>query len=176
MRQKIVVEIKSFAEKIKVPILKKSFVLFILVFMLSFLFNHKIAAEVHVHHHAENEAIISLNNGSKWSIDESLHVGMTRIRNEIANNLEKIHYEQFSNEQYAKLAITLESHLNFLFKNCKLPPLADAQLHTLLAKVMLGVDRIKHSNNKKQGAVLIIQALQDYPVYFADSNWQNLFH
>lgn len=146
-----------------------------MLYFLSTVASHVVIAAEHDHHN-ENKMNLSLNEGNKWPIDESLHLGMTNIKNEIAINLNSIHHEQFTNEQFDKLAINLESHLSYLFKHCKLPPLADAQLHTLLAKVMLGVDKIKHSNNKKQGAVLIIQALQDYPVYFADPNWQNLLH
>lgn len=156
--------------------MKKKLIVLTLTFILLTLANHKVIAAEHEHHHEENEAKLSLNEGNKWPIDKSLHIGMTNINNEIANNLQNIHHEQFTDEQYAKLATTLDKQLSFLFANCQLPPLADAQLHTLLAKVMQGVDTIKHSNNKKQGAVLIIQALQDYPEYFADPNWQSLIH
>lgn len=147
-----------------------------LIFILSTFVNFKVIAVEHEHHHEENEAKLSLNEGNKWPIDKSLHIGMTNIKNEITNNLQNIHHDKFTDEQYVMLAATLDKQLSFLFENCQLPPLADAQLHTLLAKVMQGVDTIKHSNNKKSGAVLIIQALQDYPVYFADSNWQGLIH
>ena len=156
--------------------MKKNLIVFTLTFIWLTFANHKVIAAEHEHHHEENEAKLSLNEGNKWSIDKSLHIGMSNIKNEIANNLQNIHHEKFTDEQYAKLATTLDKQLSFLFANCQLPPLADAQLHTLLAKIMQGVDKIKHSNSKKQGAVLIIQALQDYPEYFADPNWQNLIH
>lgn len=176
MKQKKVVEIKSSVEKIKVLILKNNVFKLTLIFILSTFINPMAIAAEHAHHHAENEVKLSLNEGVKWPIDKSLHIGMTNIKTEIANNLDSIHHEKFTDEQYAVLATSLDKQLSFLFANCKLPPLADAQLHTLLAKVMQGVDKIKHSNSKKQGAVLIIQALQDYPVYFEDADWQNLMH
>lgn len=156
--------------------MKKSLLIFTLVLILSTLIHHKVIAAEHDHHHEVNEAKLSLNDGHKWPIDKSLHIGMNNIKKDIADNLSSIHHEQFSDEQYAMLATRLETHLSFLFANCQLPPLADAQLHTLLAKVMQGVDKIKHSTSKKQGAVLVIQALQDYPLYFADANWQSLQH
>ncbi|MCI2282494.1 hypothetical protein L3081_02630 [Colwellia sp. MSW7] len=156
--------------------MKKSLLIFTLVLILSTLIHHKVIAAEHEHHHEVNEAKLSLNDGHKWPIDKSLHIGMNKIKIEIANNLSDIHHDQFSAEQYTVLATRLEAHLNFLFANCQLPPSADAQLHTLLAKVMQGVDNIKHSTNKKQGAVQIIQALRAYPVYFADTNWQSIQH
>ena len=156
--------------------MKKNLIAFTLLFLGTTFTAPLIMAGEHSHHHKENETKLILNAGNKWPIDKSLHIGMTNIRTEIEQNLDSIHHEQFSDEQYAVLATKLDKQLNFLFANCKLPPLADAQLHTLLAKVILGVDKIKHSNTKKQGAVLIIQALQDYPVYFDDTNWQSLKH
>lgn len=156
--------------------MKRNVIAFTLTLLLSNFSIDKVVAEEHAHHHEINEAKLSLNNGEKWPIDQSLHLGMSNIKNEIAHNLDSIHHNQFTNEQYAALAATLDKQLNFLFANCQLPPLADAQLHTLLAKIMLGIDKVKHSNAKKQGAVLIIQALQDYPIYFADASWENLNH
>lgn len=156
--------------------MKKKLITVTLVLVFSTVITPLIMAEEHNHHPIENKGKLVLNAGNKWPIDKNLHLGMTNIKTEIALSLDSIHHEQFSDEQYAVLATKLDKQLNFLFANCKLPPLADAQLHTLLAKVMLGVDKIKHSTNKKQGAVLIIQALQDYPIYFADDNWQSLIH
>jgi len=74
------------------------------------------------------------------------------------------------------LAGSLNDHLNFLFKNCKLEPKADAQLHILLAKIMRGLEQMKSADNQKQGVVLIIQSLDEYPAYFEDSDWQPLTH
>jgi len=157
-------------------ILKKNLVVIYLMVIVSACASYKVFAAEHEHHLEENEAKLSLNKGKKWSIDESLHLGMSNIKTLIANDLQDIHHERFTDEQYGVLAAKLDIQLSFLFENCKLPPLADAQLHTLLAKVLLGVDKIKHSTSKKHGAVIIIQALNDYPVYFSDAKWKELKH
>lgn len=133
-------------------------------------------AEEHKHHHEKNTAQMSLDYGSKWTIDESLHIGMSRIRDEVMANLNAIHYNKFSDKQFADLVPVLEKHLTYLFKNCKLPAKADAQLHVLLAKVMQGLDKMKNTDNKKQGTILIVQALKDYPMYFNDPKWQIVEH
>lgn len=125
------------------------------------------------HHHQQNNSQLVLNQGEKWVIDDSLHVGMTNIKQEIIKNLDEIHHERFTKQQYADLVVILDKHLTFLFENCKLPPRADAQLHLLLANVMRGVDKMKNSENKKQGAILIVQSLKMYPVYFNDPNWKS---
>jgi len=63
---------------------------------------------------------IRLNQGEKWEIDESLNIGMTLIKQEVIKNLDDIHNDLFSNQQYAQLAIELDKQLAFLFKtvNC----------------------------------------------------------
>ena len=132
--------------------------------------------EVHNHDHDVSQQKIELNHGEKWTIDESLHVGMTAIKEAITNSLEDIHYDRFSLQQYTQLAIGLDKHLAYLFEHCKLPPKADAQLHVLLAQIMQGASEMKHDTDQKQGAILVIKALKDYPTYFNDPAWQALVH
>lgn len=147
--------------------------------MVAIVFNAALAnlaiAEEHQHHEM-GEQILQLNHGVKWSIDASLHQGMTNIRQQLMLNLDDIHYDKFSKAQFLALANDFDQQLNYLFENCQLPPKADAQLHVLLAKIMQGNELIKNAQNKKQGAVMIMQALQDYPVYFNDEKWQEVSH
>lgn len=133
-------------------------------------------AEEEHHHHDVSEQKIALNEGEKWPIDESLHIGMSAIKGHITSNLKDIHYDRFSDAQYNQLAVELDEQLAYLFKNCQLPPKADAQLHILLAKVMQGVNAIKQTADKKQGVILVIQALKTYPRYFNDPAWLSLQH
>ncbi len=135
-----------------------------------------VIAEQHQHHHKQQSAELVLNQGEKWRIDSSLHLGMSKIKQELQTNLKQIHHDKFTAKQYQTLALQLDQHLGFLFENCQLAPEADAQLHVLLARIIKGADKMKHAADKKQGAVLVIQALQDYPRYFNDANWQALAH
>ena len=135
-----------------------------------------VIAQEHEHDAQTHKLELALNHGKRWTIDESLHIGMTSLKREIEINLEAIHNNQFSAVQYQELAGSLNDHLNFLFKNCKLEPQADAQLHILLAKIMRGLEQMKSADNQKQGVVLIIQSLDEYPAYFEDSDWQPLTH
>jgi hypothetical protein len=57
-----------------------------------------------------------------------------------------------------------------------LPTQADAQLHISLAKMAQGIAIIKQESNRKQGVILVMQALIDYPNYFDDPAWQDLQH
>ncbi|MEW6983811.1 hypothetical protein AAD001_14250 [Colwelliaceae bacterium 6471] len=155
--------------------MKKTFYTFTLIGLLVTTTSLTVTAEEH-HHYEENTTQLMLNQEEKWAIDESLHLGMSNIKHELEKNLMAIHHENFSTEQYITLATTMEQELRFLFENCKLEPQADAQLHILLSKIMQGIDIMKNAEHKKQGGILIIQALRDYPLYFNDLNWQSLVH
>ena len=130
----------------------------------------------HEHEHESTAQSLVLDNGAKWQIDQSLHLGMVKIKQALVENLDAIHYDKFSAAQYAALAEQVDQQLSYLFEHCKLPAQADAQLHILLAKVMGASARMKKSVGQKQGAVAIIQTLQDYPKYFDDANWQAFDH
>ena len=119
---------------------------------------------------------MQLNQGQKWAIDTSLHTGMTRIKASMEKNINAIHDETFKAEQYSVLAKELQNHLNYLFIHCKLPSDADAQLHILLITVMQGAEQMQATSEQRQGAIKIIKALQKYPKYFKDDNWQDLVH
>ncbi len=134
-----------------------------------------VTAQEHQHHDM-SEQVLQLNHGAKWSIDESLHIGMVNIRQQLMLNLDDIHYNKFSSQQFLALASEFDKQLQYLFENCQLPAKADAQLHVLLAKIIQGNELMKTSQDKKQGAVMIMQALQDYPRYFNDIAWQRLEH
>lgn len=131
-------------------------------------------AEQHNHHNSLGA--ITLNNGNKWAIDNSLHIGMTSIKSAIEANIDAIHLNTFKDEQYHKLASNIEQHLNYLFNHCKLPSDADEQLHVLLYSIMQGAKAMTTSENKRAGAIEIINALQRYPQYFEDTQWQPLQH
>jgi len=133
-------------------------------------------SQQHSHQHDSATQSLSLNNAAKWQIDQSLHLGMTKIQNVLSANLDAIHNNTLPAQQYVVLAKQVDQQLNYLFAHCKLPAEADAQLHILLAKIMRGSALMKNSESQKQGAVVIIQTLDDYPIYFNDASWQAFSH
>lgn len=135
-----------------------------------------VSSQEHDHHANDTNRYMVLNQGEKWLIDESLHIGLSRIKTILESNLDDIHYDRFTVGQYAEFAKNINQQLAFLFEHCQLPPKADTQLHILLSKVMQGVAKIENATNKKSGVILILQALNDYPVYFNDPKWQPIVH
>ena len=157
----------------RVPMHSTRYILLTLI-IFNFLVSYSTIAEEH--HHHDNQQTLQLNHGAKWQIDQSLHTGMASIQQQIVFNLDAIHFDKFSKPQFLALASGLDKQLNFIFENCQLAPKADAQLHVLLGKIMQGNDLMKYAQNKKSGAVMILQALQEYPKYFDDANWKNIIH
>lgn len=137
-----------------------------------------VSAEEHSHdkHHNSSHEVLQLDSGQKWTIDKSLHIGMTRIKTSIEKNISEIHHKTFKNKQYVELSHEVTTHLGYLFEHCKLPSDADAQLHILLAGIMQGAEQMKSDDKQRQGAIKIIKALQTYPTYFNDTNWVPLAH
>jgi len=130
----------------------------------------------HGNHHNAQQAMMKLDQGKKWPIDDSLHIGMSKIKDSLEANISPIHNKKFTISQYHALASEVKTHLVYLFENCKLPTDADAQLHLLLFKVMQGSELMSEDVNQRAGAIEIIKALQQYPQYFDDKNWQALKH
>lgn len=159
---------------VKSPILVSIIVLVISGFITSL----PVIASEHKHgnHHKTQQEMMQLNQGEKWPIDASLHKGMSSIKNSMEANISPIHTKKFTVEQYAALSNKVKIHLVYLFENCKLPAEADAQLHTLLFKVMQGSEQMESPENPRGGAIEIIKALQQYPQYFDDKNWQAIKH
>ncbi|KGJ95555.1 hypothetical protein [Colwellia psychrerythraea] len=133
-------------------------------------------ASEHDHNHASSRQNMHLDQGKKWSIDASLHIGMTQIKISIEENISEIHHKKFTDAQYKSLAGKVDAQLAYLFENCKLPKDADAQLHILLFDIMQASNKMQSSNNPRSGAITIIKALQKYPHYFEDKDWQALKH
>jgi hypothetical protein len=127
-------------------------------------------------HHAAGALELQLNDGAKWETDAPLRQGMTDIRNEMAAALPQIHTNELPAEDYTPLANRIETHLQGVFANCKLPPAADAQLHVVLARVYGGVAAMKDSDHPRAGAVQIVRALDAYADFFDHPGWKPLKH
>lgn len=132
--------------------------------------------QAHSHEQASTHQKIQLNQGKKWPIDASLHIGMSKIKTSIEESISEIHHKKFSEAQYKALADKVDAQLAYLFKNCKLPAAADAQLHILLFDIMQASRQMQSSDNPRSGAITTIKALQKYPHYFDDKDWQALKH
>jgi hypothetical protein len=56
--------------------------------------------------------------------------------------------------------------------NCKLPEVADQQLHIVLEQMIDGVAEMKDATGRDQGAAKIVRPLAQYGDYFDHAGWR----
>ncbi|PWC32002.1 hypothetical protein TSO221_31940 [Azospirillum sp. TSO22-1] len=127
------------------------------------------------HSHDAGAMTLTLDHGRKWPTDESLRTGMSGIRTAMAAALEPIHKNTLPAARYGELAAAIETQVERIVKNCKLPDAADAQLHIVLAQIHEGVEGMKGAE-RQAGAVKVVTALDAYGKHFDDTGWKPLAH
>ncbi|WP_429647432.1 hypothetical protein [Skermanella aerolata] len=116
-------------------------------------------------------AELTLNDGQKWPSDAALREGMTEIRATLRASLGQIHGGIFSAAEYAALADRVESQVDGLVRNCRLPPEADAQLHLVIADILDGAEMMRKDNGRIEGAIKLMRTLHAYGDYFDHPDW-----
>lgn len=125
-------------------------------------------------HGAAVETTLSLNQGEKWETDEPLRTGMSAIRDAFAAVLEDVHGDKLDAEQYARLAEGVETNVDYVVENCKLPEKPDEQLHVVLEHMFEGIEQMKAPGSGQNGAIAIVEALNAYGEHFDHPEWQPL--
>ena len=131
------------------------------------------AAEPHSHGAAVE---LKLDHGKKWQTDDALRRGMGEIRQAMAKSLAPIHENTFSAANYDALAASVQTQIDYVVANCKLPEEADQQLHLVLEQILDGIAEMKAASHRDQGAIKIVKALDTYGKYFDHAGWKPLAH
>ncbi len=132
------------------------------------------AGEPHAHDDHSATVQLRLDNGKKWRTDEALRRGMDEIRKAIAESQTLIHENAFTPSQYDALAAGIQTQIDYVVGNCKLPEDADEQLHLMLEQLIDGVAEMKATtggDKRAKGAERIARALVQYGEYFDHSGW-----
>lgn len=127
------------------------------------------------HHHVEGQ--IQLDHGKKWATDIALRKGMDEIRKIITPHFSEVQKNVVNSEVVASMANKIDSQIQFIFKNCKLPPKADAQLHILIMQMMDGVKKMKDlskPSEQRAGVLKTVEAINSYGEHFDHPNWMEL--
>ncbi len=142
------------------------------------LLNAPVFAHDHEHSHdSVGPAVLSLNKGMKWSTDESLRLGMVRIRDALVLDMPAIRAGSISTVQLGALGDKVNAAIGSIFQNCKLEPQADAMLHLVLAEIMAGADVLAKATSPEagnEGANRVARALDNYQTYFEHPGWAGL--
>jgi hypothetical protein len=135
------------------------------------------AQQEHGHQHDASGAAVAqmqLDDGKPWQTDESLRTGMAGIHAAFQADHPAIHAGTESDEQYAALASRVESQVNQIVAQCRLPPAADAQLHFVIADLLQGVSLMRGQDpqrSRHDGAALVHGALRAYGQFFDHPGW-----
>ena len=136
------------------------------------------AQHEHEHGHDSSAAAVTqlkLDGEKKWPTDASLRAGMSAIHAAFQTDHPAIHAGKQTDAQYDALASRIESQVNSIVANCKLPPAADANLHFVIADLLQGVSLMRGQDPKRtrhDGAALVHGALRAYGQYFDDPDWK----
>ena len=130
-----------------------------------------LAEDSHHHHHhgSEKKTKLTLNKGQKWPTDKVLRHHMEAIHTKIKALIPKIKSNKAKNKDYKTFANSIERNINSIFKNCKLEPEVDAQLHIVLAEIIEGKEELKKDlslEEKHDSLHKIINAYKKYIKYF----------
>lgn len=130
-------------------------------------------------HHAQAPAKLTLDAGRKWGTDAPLRQAMGTIRGAMETALKPIHDGKFSAAQFGALAKKLNGEVGYAISNCKLDAKADAQLHLIIADLLRGVEIMEgraKGKPRREGALTVLAALENYGNYFDDPGWKSLAH
>jgi len=128
----------------------------------------------HAHQHDSAAAAVEqlqLDGERKWPTDAPLRAGMATIHAAFEADHPAIHAGQQTDAQYEALAGRIETQVNSIVANCKLPPAADANLHFVIADLLQGVSLMRGQDAQRKrhdGAALVHGALDAYGKYFDD--------
>lgn len=136
-----------------------------------------LAATNHDHSHAKGAHALELNAGERWATDAPLRKAMGLLNESMRHALPAIDENTLTDEQYKKFAEKIRGEVAYMVQNCKLPAEADAQLHLIIAKLLAGAENMAEQPAvRRDGAIKVLGALNDYANYFADPDFSLIKH
>lgn len=121
---------------------------------------------------------LTLDNGKKWATDQALREGMTAIRDILALDLKSIGDASPPPAKLADIGKKIDTHVEYIVANCRLPAEADANLHIILMDIMAGSEAMQGKGDgisPAAGAEKITHALDVYITHFDHAGWK-AFH
>lgn len=133
-------------------------------------------AEEHSTHSTSSNQEAQLNQGKRWETDKPLRESMEKISLLAKKNMSAIHNEKQTQDAYAEMGNAIKKQTDLIFKNCKLPPAADQELHKILIPILNSVTIFTGkgtSREKHEAFVVLLNSLAQYGSHFEHKNWSN---
>lgn len=136
-------------------------------FVLLFSINIIVFAGEHEHHNRQQlEQSLSLNNGKKWATDKALRTNMSSVHKDLKKILEKAKSNKVAISDYQLFGKNLNDNINNIFKNCKLEPKADVQLHIIMAEFLKASKELTDNSVIAKKKVAVYNVLSNIAVRF----------
>ena len=123
-------------------------------------------AQDHAGHHPAPPATTDAAPGQRWAADATLAENMRGIRVAV-EALDHYRHGHMGPEQASILAAKIQGHANEIIAKCKLPPDADAALHTILVPLMSGAAALQRDPTQTSAIAPMQAALAQYGRQFA---------
>lgn len=122
--------------------------------------------DMHHEHAGETHAAPVLPEGERWPTDLPLRTAMERIRTAVEANEAAYSSGTLAQGDAAELAAQVESNVQYMIANCKLPPEPDAALHVLIGRMMSASSALKADPAAENGLPQLVSVLRDYEATF----------
>ena len=106
----------------------------------------------------------------RWAADAPLRAGMRNL-GEATETLSHYQMGHLDDTRRDRAVTQIDAAIKDMFANCKLAPAADAALHGLLAKFILGANAARAGHFTEAELVPMQEALSRYPQLFDDAGW-----
>lgn len=105
-----------------------------------------------------------------WNADASLREGMRRIHNAV-EDLRRYELGQMDRTSALARVASIQDAGAFIFTHCKLPPDADAALHSILVPLLGAAQTLSDDPQDTAAVATMRDAAAGYPQYFDDPGW-----
>lgn len=132
--------------------------------------------EVPNHVAAAANAGVAPSQGHKWATDPALRTGMSAIRGALASRLPAIRAGTLPRSEFQALGATIGARVKTILAECTLAPEADAQLHPILAALLVAANAMQGSEATASAPAAreAAAAVNRYGQIFDDPGWRPL--
>ncbi len=133
------------------------------------------AQDTNHHQHGGQTATQALQRGEKWPTDAVLRQNMDHIRQTMTASQDAIDQARLKDQDYLRLAETIDKSTADIVKNCHLSKEADAAFHSMVLSALhqdAELMRVAPKTQVKRIAALgVLQSLRHYGDYFQHPGW-----
>lgn len=144
-------------------------------FALSMVASTAQAAMAHDHGQHDQAAVIEPRPGVRWSTDEALREGMTRIHQAVQRSLPDAPGQPIGDQAAAELQRGIGGFRQLAVGDEVAGRRLDVALHGLLIDLLRGAEALSEADQREQGLQRLVDALERYPQLFAEPLWRDGF-